>query len=106
MQVSERVLIFFFWWKCCSYLIIIKFAFQGSKYRAPKELYEQTNQSVEKWTKIVHLAVAKVTVLASVLPKLITSIVAYLVTDLGNEAFVLPIPMWLVDDKRFKLQNF
>lgn len=71
----------------------------GLIYRAPKALYEEANQNQEKWGKIVHLAVAKGTVVASILPKFISSLVAYFATDLGGEAFVLPIPMWLVGCK-------
>lgn len=72
-------------------------SFLGLKYRTPKSIYEQTHQNVEKWTAIVDLFVAKSTVFSSISPKLIVSLVAYFSTDLGNEAFVLPIPMWLVD---------
>lgn len=70
----------------------------GLKYRTPKAIYEQTHQNVEKWTAIVYLVVAKITVFSSILPKFIISFVAYFATDKGNaDAFVLPVPMWLVE---------
>lgn len=76
-------------------LKVAKISFLGLKYRKPKSIYEQTHKNVEKWTAIVDLFVAKSTVFSSVLPKLIVSLITY--SDLGNDAFVLPVPMWLVD---------
>lgn len=64
------------------------------KYRVPRGIYEKSNQQVEKWSKIIHFAMAKMMVLCSVLPKFIVSLIDYFATDARDQAFVLPMPMW------------
>lgn len=52
------------------------------------------NRLVEKMSKAIHFAVIKLGVPAFILPKAIFSYFIYFTTDIGNEAFVLPFPMW------------
>lgn len=61
-------------------------------------MYEETNQTVEKWCKIVYIVLVKLSVPCIVLPKSIYSLIIYFITDLGPDAFELPIPVWYAFD--------
>lgn len=66
----------------------------GSKNPSTKQLYDNTNRKVEKWSEFIFLVMVKVTPIAWLLPKVIISLFLYLTTDLGNNALELPSPMW------------
>ena len=66
----------------------------GLKNPSSKVLYEKTNRSVEKWSKIIFFVMVKITPIAWLLPKVIISLFLYFTTDLGNDALELPSPMW------------
>lgn len=57
-------------------------------------LYEKTNRRAEKWSEIIFILMAKVTPIAWLSPRVIISFFFYFTTDMGNEAFELPSPMW------------
>lgn len=57
-------------------------------------IYTKINQQIEKWTKIVHLLLYKISLVSFVSPKLIASYFLYYTTDLGSEAFQTPFLMW------------
>lgn len=61
-----------------------------------KIIYEKTNKTAEKLCKIIYFICAKVSIPGSVLPKALACFFIYFTTDLGNEAFELPMPLWLV----------
>lgn len=67
------------------------------KYPALKSSYIENNQQIEKWSEIIYLIVAKMTPIAFILPKFIVSIFIYFTTNLENDAFELPLPMWYVE---------
>lgn len=60
---------------------------------ASKAIYIGSDREIEKWSKIIHLVVAEITPFLMVLPQCITLLV-YLSTDVGTDAFELHLPMW------------
>ena len=57
-------------------------------------MYKKTNQLVEKWCKIAYLIIVKMVGPSCVLPKAMVCFFMYFTTDLGSDAFELPIPAW------------
>lgn len=51
---------------------------------------EEMNRQMEKWSKIAYIVVAVVIPIVWMMPNIIRSLVIYLYTDLGSEAFELP----------------
>lgn len=62
-------------------------------FRAQETIIE-TAEQVEKWNKILAFISIKMMPLAGVLSRAIPSFFLFYFTDLGNEAFQLPAPMW------------
>lgn len=58
-----------------------------------KRIYEEADQQIEKWSKILNTFMKTVTVPGLVSPKFIVGFVTYFATDLGNDAFQLQYPM-------------
>lgn len=67
---------------------------QGMEHEASKHFYDEALEQGEKWSKIITFLAKKVIPLGTVLSRTIPSFVFYFVTDLGNEALVLPAQMW------------
>lgn len=65
----------------------------GLEYLETQALYSETSQMVEKWMKILHFAILKVTVMLSTSSALIVSFFKYFATDLGDSASELPLPI-------------
>lgn len=59
-----------------------------------KALYEKTNQRVEKYSRIGAFVTVCVIVPSFMLPKAIVSFFMYFTSDVGNDAFNLPVPIW------------
>lgn len=59
-----------------------------------KGKYEKTNQEIEKWSEIVYFLTVKVTVICLILPRFMVSNFLYFTTNLGADAFELPIITW------------
>lgn len=59
-----------------------------------KAMYEEANQRFEKYTKIGMFLLTNVLVPCALLPKVIVSFFLYFNTDLGENAFYLPLPLW------------
>lgn len=59
-----------------------------------KAIYKGSNRLVEKLSRIVHFAIAIVSPVCMVLPKAVASYLIYFFTNLGNEAFELPLFYW------------
>lgn len=57
-------------------------------------MYEKADQFVEKWSKFINIFFVRIGVTFLILPKVMQSYVTYFITDLGVEAFALPVPMW------------
>lgn len=67
----------------------------GLKFEDVKAIYGHTNQQIElQLTRISYFFFAKFTPASLCLPNFVLSFVNYFATDLGNDAFVLPIFMW------------
>lgn len=78
----------------------------GSKYPATKAMFQKKDQQIEKWTKIIFFVVMRIGVQCTMLPTCIGSFILYLTTDLGQNAFVLPIPMWWVVKSKSIIHKF
>lgn len=61
---------------------------------ASKGIYDEAIEQMENWTKILTFLLKKVVPLCGVLSRAIPSFFFYFVTDMGCEAFGLPVPMW------------
>lgn len=57
-------------------------------------LYIETGQRTQKWMKAVHFICVIMGPALYALPPLIASYFIYFTTDMGDEAFKLPTPMW------------
>lgn len=70
------------------------FIFQGLQNEASKAIYVEVNDRIEKWSQIVHFVLVNVSIPFLILPKYLVSFYLYYTTDMGNDAFELPLPMW------------
>lgn len=52
-----------------------------------KELANEANETIDKWTRIAHTAFVKVLILAGSIPAGVVSYYLYYTTDLGSDAF-------------------
>lgn len=59
-----------------------------------KEFIDDAVDQVEKWTNIFTIIAARMIPLLGILCQVVPSFFLFFVTDLGNEAFHLPFPMW------------
>lgn len=68
----------------------------GLDYPESMALYVVANERIEKISEFLYFIVLKVAPPCVIFPKLFASLHAYSTTDLGSEAFKLPLPMWFV----------
>lgn len=61
---------------------------------AAAAIYAKTHQLIEKLCEILYIVIAQATPAIWIVPKCFGSLFFYLTTDLGNDAFELPLPMW------------
>lgn len=66
---------------------------KGMQFPDSKIIFEEAVEQVEKWSKIMTFA-TQMAPLCGVLSRAAPSFFFYSTTDMGNEAFVLPVPMW------------
>lgn len=64
------------------------------KYPESKRIFDEAIETTEKWSKIVTFVARNVSPVCGVLSRALPSFFFYLTTDLGNEAFELPVKMW------------
>lgn len=57
-------------------------------------IFSETTQLEEKINRFVFFVIVKITPQCTFLPFIIHAFFTYFTTDLGNDAFVLPSPMW------------
>ncbi|XP_055306180.1 odorant receptor coreceptor-like isoform X2 [Sitodiplosis mosellana] len=60
-----------------------------------KPLYEAMNLLIEKKCRTIHIVILNVTYPGILLPRFLLSYFLYFTTDLGNDSFTLPVPVWL-----------
>lgn len=68
----------------------------GLESPASKAIFAKTNELVEKYSETVKFFLIHVAVPCLICPKLIISVFIYFTTDVGNDAFDLPLRMWSV----------
>lgn len=59
-----------------------------------KGIYEEVNGQIEKWGKIIYFVIAELSPICMIVPKAILCLLVYFTTDLGQEAFELPVLEW------------
>lgn len=64
------------------------------KYPDSKKVFDEANETTEKWSKVITFVARNVAPLCGVLSRAAPSYFFYFTTDLGNEAFALPVKMW------------
>lgn len=69
---------------------------EGLKYSESKAIYTSTARKVQQRMDLFTLVMQKLTPILMMLPKFIISFCSYFTTDLGPDAFELPIPKWWV----------
>lgn len=77
----------------------------SSKHQASKALFEKTCQEVEKWSEIIFFMMMRLSLPCIMLPVCIGSFFVYFTTNLGNESFILAIPMWWEIKRNFALES-
>ena len=65
----------------------------GMIYPASTPIYIETDKLVEKLNAIMYFLITRVSAPSFVLPKFFASYFVYFTTDMGNDAFELPLPM-------------
>lgn len=86
---------FFHWSLRCNVIHFFDFFFfQGSQNPASNVIYIEVVDRVEKWSRFIHFVMLKVSIPCFVLPKYIVCFYLYFTTDMGNDAFELPLPIW------------
>lgn len=78
----------------------------GSKYPASNDHFEKSIKQTEKWSRIIFLVIAKIAVQFIILPTSVGSFIVYATTDSGGDSFILPLPMWWVENKKAKRNHF
>lgn len=73
-----------------SFLVLHK---KGMQFPDSKRIFDEAVEQVEKWSKIMTFA-TQMAPLCGVLSRAAPSFFFYSTTDMGNEAFALPVPMW------------
>lgn len=69
----------------------------GFENSSSKAIYEEVNQKVEKWTKILYFVLMNVSLPGIMMPNFVISYFLYFSTDLEVEAFRFPFPIWFVN---------
>lgn len=75
--------------------LLFIYEFKGLKYPESAALFEETNRFIKKCGKIISFVAMKLVLNVVILLQCIGCFIKYIFTDMGNDAFVLPIPMWL-----------
>lgn len=70
------------------------FEIEGLKYPESAALFKETNRFAEKCGNILMFSIMKVLLNIVILLQCVGCFVTYIFTDKGNDAFVLPVPMW------------
>lgn len=76
----------------------------GVKYSESKAIYKEANRLTEKWIKLVYVLIVKVSIQCFVIPEIFITFFIYFTTDVGNDAFVLLLPLWYVLSIRYTFQ--
>lgn len=76
----------------------------GFKKTASKAIYENLFAKTEKWAELIYIANVKVTLPCLTIPDFVKSFYVYFTTDVGGDAFQLPVYAWWAT--LFRNQNF
>lgn len=71
-----------------------------------KEIFDKIGFQIEECSKIGYIIVEKLTPFIWILPKAIICYLQYFTTDLGDDAFELPLYFWYkIEFESFELNN-
>lgn len=65
----------------------------GMNDRISKAMYSNVNEKIERVSEIVYFVLVKLNIFAVILPPLITTMVNYYISGLGDESFYLATPV-------------
>lgn len=68
--------------------------FKGSQNPASKEIYVEIITLIEKLNRFIHFVMVNLTLPCLLFPKYTVCYYTYFTTDIGNDAFELPLPVW------------
>lgn len=71
-----------------------KLFISGLQYPESQKIYEKINPKVEEWCKLIYFLNMKVFFPTVMSMKFVFSFVQYFMTNLGNDAFEVPLPFW------------
>lgn len=110
--VSQSLCLTDFWWyfryfrfgffllkrflhfQCWILFFFVHFSFSGLINPKSKEIYTKANETIEKWSEIIHLCFEKLTLPLIGPPFIFVSYFLYFTTDLGRQSFFLPFLSW------------
>lgn len=75
-------------------IFFVHFSFLGLINPKSKEIYTKANETIEKWSEIIHLCFEKLTLPLIGPPFIFVSYFLYFTTDLGRQSFFLPFLSW------------
>lgn len=64
----------------------------GSHNRTSKFIYGEMTENVEKWSKIIFVALVKITVPATMLPVFVATVIKYITSESRDDVYRLPFP--------------
>lgn len=79
---------------------LFPFSFVGLTHPAVRAIYEQVNPQLEKWCDFVIFFAINVLYPTAMLTIFTITYAIYFMTDLGNEAFLMPFPYWYESAKQ------
>lgn len=68
--------------------------FKGSQNLESKKIYDEIIDLMEKLDRFIYFVMLNVTLPSLVFPKYIVCYYIYFTTDMGTDAFELPLPVW------------
>lgn len=57
-------------------------------------MYENVDEIIEKWSKIVYFVSVVMSPMSLILPNILLSVYTYSTTELESDSFILLLPMW------------
>lgn len=82
------------------------FKLLGLKHAISKTIYEDASRQVENLSGILYVVFVKVFPQVVIWPLFVLSLIKYFATDLGGDAFELPILLWYVSAAPMSLIDF
>lgn len=79
--------------------IIIEFIHTGAYNLISRDIYDKAIERIELIYRLIDVIVVKMSYVGVMIPPLINTAVNYFVYDLKDESFLMPRPMWCVENR-------